>query len=212
MAVRGIYEPEYIMRRMKLGNSRYNGAYYYAKEIQHNMVPLIDTDRDWVLLNNIGCTDGAIVFVHNNLHPENYDWLSEYDDLVLVCGIPETVPKVAHLGHAVYLPLSVDVAEVERFKLPKKTCDVAFFGRKSKGQAVPQGVRYITGMERDFALHQVAQCRRVYAVGRCAIEARVLGCKILPYDPRFPNPRRWKVLDNKEAAEMLQEKLDAIGG
>ena len=44
------------------------------------------------------------------------------------------------------------------------------------------------------------------------IEAKVLGCEILPYDPRFPDPERWKVLDNRDAAVILQKQLDLIDG
>ena len=61
-------------------------------------------------------------------------------------------------------------------------------------------------------LKEVAKCRKVYAVGRCAIEAKYLGAEILPYDPRYPDPSIWQVLDNVEAAKILQEKLDKIDG
>ena len=37
-----------------------------------------------------------------------------------------------------------------------------------------------------------------------AIEAQILGCNVLPY------PDRWKVIDSKQAAAMLQAELDKI--
>ena len=59
-------------------------------------------------------------------------------------------------------------------------------------------------------LAAMARCESVYAVGRCAIEAKALGVKVLPYDERFPDPEVWQVLDNSEAAEILQRKLNRI--
>ena len=58
----------------------------------------------------------------------------------------------------------------------------------------------------------MARYKRVYAVGRCAIEAKILGCEVLPYDERFPNPDVWTVLDSKMAAKILQSQLDIIDG
>lgn len=53
----------------------------------------------------------------------------------------------------------------------------------------------------------VAKYRNALAVGRCAIEAMVLGCEILPYDRRCPDPSIWRVVDNREAAQMLQHEF-----
>ena len=197
--------------------NRFNGAYYYSKEIAETMIPLVDTDRSWITVNvpGLGC-DHAIVFVHNNLHPERYEWLRRYKDIVLVCGIPETVEKVAHIGKAIYLPLSIDVEYVKQFKIKKsdKTKGAAFVGRpvKKKYGKLPGGIDYLEGLERDKLLQRMAEYKEVYAVGRCALEAKVLGCRLKPYDDRFPNVSRWKVLDTREAAKILQERLDEIDG
>ena len=128
-----------------------------------------------------------------------------------MCGIPETVEKVSHLGKAIYLPLSIDVENVKQYARPK-TKKAAFVGRKAKrkGVELPEGIDYIEGLPRTKLLAAMAEYEEVYAVGRTAIEAKALGCKVLPYDPRFPDPERWRVLDNKEAAQMLQEKLNEI--
>ena len=40
----------------------------------------------------------------------------------------------------------------------------------------------------------------------------MLKCRLLPYDERYPKVSRWKVLDNKAAAEILQNKLNEIDG
>ena len=198
----------------RIGKNRFNGAFYYSKEICKYIIPYVKTDRNWITINIQGCgCDRAIVFIHNNLHPEHYDWLKQYDDLVLVCGIPETVPKVAHLGHAVYLPLSVNVDYVESFRVKHKTKDTAFVGRSGKKtENLPPGIDYLVDMPRTRLLKELAQYEKVYAVGRCAVEAKILGCEILPYDDRFPDTERWQVVDNREAAAMLQRMLDEIDG
>ena len=205
--------PLYRLRWERAGDNRYNGAYYYSVEIVRNIVPKVDTDRNWVTICSTGeCLDHSVVFVHNNNNPGRYSWMSAYEDLVLVCGVPSTCGKVAHLGRAVYLPLSVDVPYVERFRAPK-TRGTAYVGRPGKRNGIDLGdADLLEGMPRDELLARMAEYERVYAVGRCAIEARVLGCEVLPYDPRYPDPAIWKVVDNAEAAEMLQRILDDIDG
>lgn len=192
----------------------YNGAYYYSKEICRRIIPRVKTDRHWITIRvpDVGA-DHSIVFIHNNLNPERYDYLKRWDDLILVCGIPETVPKVEHLGKVIYLPLSIDVAEVEKHKREDRR-GVAFAGRASKkfGKIFPEGTKFISGLARPEFLQKLACFEKVYAVGRVALEAKALGCEILPYDPRFPDPERWEVLDNVEAAKILQMKLDLIDG
>ena len=209
--------PEYLKKWRAAGKNQYNGAYYYSQEIVDNIIPNIETSRNWITVNvkGVGC-DHAIVFIHNNLHPENYEWLRFYGyrDLVLVCGIPETVEKVAHLGKAIYLPISVDVDYVEQFRVEEKTKEAAFVGRPAKRKygKLPDGIDYLEGLPREDLLRAMAEYKTVYAVGRCAIEAKILGCKLKAYDPRFPKVKRWKILDNKDAVAMLQEELDRIDG
>lgn len=203
---------EYKVRRQLIGAGKWNGAYYYSREIVRNIIPRIETGRNWITLNVPGMgRDHSIVFVHNNIKPETYAWLKQYRDLILVCGVPETCEKVKHIGKTLYLPLSVDVKEVERFKA-EKTKEAAFAGRAAKLMTadIPEKVDIITGKPRGFMLEELARYKRVYAVGRTAIEAKILGCEVMPYDPRYPDPERWQILDNKEAAAMLQLELDKI--
>ena len=193
------------------GAARFNGAYYYSKEIVENIIPKIKTDRNWVTINIPGAgLDHSIVFIHNNIRPDYYDWLSKYDDLILVCGVPETCDKVAHLGTPIYIPLSIDVEFVESFKT-EKTKDTAYAGRANKKKGnIPEGVDLLEDLERAQLLAKMAEYEKIYAVGRTAIEAKVLGCEVLPYDPRFPDPELWEVVDNKDVIELLQEKIDEI--
>ncbi len=209
--------PAYIRKWQNAGLNQFNGAYYYSQEIVENIIPNIETSRNWITVNvkGVGC-DHAIVFIHNNKNPSNYEWLHYYGykDLVLVCGIPETVEKVAHLGKAIYLPISVDVDYVKQFRVEEKTKGTAFVGRpaKRKGLTLPDDIDYLEGLPREELLRTMAEYKTVYAVGRCAIEAKILGCKLKAYDPRFPKVSRWKILDNKDAVSMLQEELDRIDG
>ena len=205
----------YKQRWERAGANQHNGAFYYSKEITRNIIPNVRTDRNWITVNipGVGC-DHAVVFIHNNLHPERYSWLAQYTDLVLVCGVPETVQKVSHLGKAIYLPLSIDTEEIRQYTAEEKTKEAAFVGRPIKKAYgfLPRGIDYLEGMPREDLLKAMAEYRTIYAVGRCAIEAKALGCKVKAYDWRFPNPTRWKVLDNREAAQILQTHLDEIDG
>ena len=211
--------PAYIEKWKACGQNRFNGAFYYSQEIVKNIIPNVETDRNWITVNipPNGCNH-AIVFVHNNLHPENYEWLKQYDDLILVCGVEETCDKVSHLGKVIYLPLSVDKEYVKQFKLPKEErCGEVFAGRLAKrkkelGVELPEGIECLEGMEREELLKKMARYETVYAVGRTAIEAKILGCKLKAYDPRFPKVGIWKPLDNLDAAEMLQQMLNEIDG
>ena len=206
--------PKYREKWRSYGKNRFNGAFYYSLEISKLIIPKIRTDRDWVLVNQNGCAfDHSVVFIHNNIYTKNYDWLSKYDDLVLVCGVPSTCEKVSHLGRAIYLPLSVDVEYIEKFSCGK-TKDVAFAGREEKRlcYSFSESVDILEGMPRPQLLSEIAKYRSIYAVGRTAIEAKVLGCEVLPYDPRFPDPSVWRVIDSSEAAAMLQVMLDEIDG
>ena len=207
--------PKYRQKWLNAGRGKYNGAFYYSKEIVRNIIPNVRTDRNWITVNVPGVgADHSIVFIHNNLHPEHYDWLRDYKDLVLVVGIPETIEKVAGLGKVIYLPLSIDVAEVKAYKVKEKTKGSAFVGRPAKRRNVelPDGIDFIEYLPRKELLRKMAHYETVYAVGRCAIEAKALGCKLKAYDPRFPKVSRWKVLDNKDAAKLLQTELDLIDG
>lgn len=205
-------DPRYIESKSRLGADRYNGALYYSQEIVANIIPKVETSRSWVTVNVPGIAfDHSVVFVHNNQHTAIYEWLEAYDDVVMVCGVPSTVDKVSHIHPAVYLPLSVDVDYVQSFRRYKDR-DVAFVGRRSKAEGFFKTgeVPAVSGMPREELLAEVARYKRVYAVGRCAIEAKVLGCEVLPYDPRYPDPSVWQIVDNSEAAAVLQGILDKI--
>lgn len=210
--------PLYAKKRnnMPRKGDKYNGAYYYSKEIVKNIIPLVKTDRNWITVNIPsleGDFDHSIVFIHNNKNPNYYQWLRKYKDLILVCGVPKTMENMVFFGKPVYLPLSVDVKSVEKYKVNNKTKDAAFAGRRVKiNNRVPSTCDILTDMPKSKLLQEMAKYKKIYAVGRTAIEAKILGCEIGVYDDRFPDPRFWKIVDSKDAAKMLQKIIDEIDG
>ena len=209
--------PEYIAKWNKMHpEGRNNGAFYYSKEIVKNIIPNVETDYNWTTINIGRSMDHSIVFIHYNFNPlENYAYLQQYDDLILVCGIPSTAKEMRKkFKKVIYLPLSVDVAEVARHRRTKHWKDYAFCGRYSKvapyRDRLAEGTKIFCGKDRDEMLDEMSKFKYIYGVGRVALEAKILGCEVLPYDDRFPNPDIWKILDNKEAAKILQRKLNRI--
>ena len=202
--------PEY--KRLS-GNVHYNGAYYYSIEIVKNIIPEIDTDRNWMTLNipYVGL-DHSIVFIHNNLEFGQYEWLERLSDLVLVCSQPKTCQAMEKYGQVIYLPLSVDLEEVKSYSHITKDKGTAYVGRreKIKNITLPKDIDYICEESRSEMLNKMSHYLNIYAVGRCAIEGKILDCQILPFDPRYPNPKIWKILDNKDAAKILNNKLKGL--
>ena len=208
---------EYKSRYVGLGKNKHNGAYYYSKEIVENIIPSVPTTYNWVTVNIPGrCYDHSIVFIHDNDHPEVYGWLREYKDLILVCSMHKTeeaIKKLLPMHKTVYLPMSVDVDYVSQFKA-KHQRGVCYAGRldklSNKGVKIPRRCKALGDMPREELLAKMAKFKKVYASERTAIEAKVLGCEVLSYDPRYQDPEQWAVIDNSAAAIMLQEIVGEI--
>ena len=197
-----------------------NGAYFYSQEICENIIPYVKTDRNWVTVRvkHYQPPEHSIIFVHNNVHPEWYDCLNPNEhDYVLVCMLEETRDLLRERLNCrdkiIYLPLSVDVDYLNQFRCVK-TREVAFAGRRTTrnraGYEFDESVDYIEDLPREEFLKKLAEYKYVYAIGRYAIEAKALGCEILPFSPRFPDPNIWQVLDNHDAVKLLQSMLDEI--
>ena len=213
-------EPNYVKKRNSLveGN-KFNGAYYYSREIVKNIIPHVKTDRNWVTvrLADTPIPEHSIVFIHNNRNPNYYEFLRNYKDLILVCGLERTVENMQFFGKAIYLPLSIDVSYVKRFRVEEKTKEMAFAGRMIKiskmyHAPVPKECDILTNMPQHRLLQAMADYKKVYCTGRTALQAKVLQCEIGVHDPNFPDPRIWKVIDNRDAAKMLQDILNEIDG
>lgn len=208
---------EYMCRWLRMGRDKFNGVYFYSKEIVKNIIPHIETSYNWVTINAPGrCWDHSIVFIHDNLHPEWYRWLNNYDDLVLVCSLPfavENMKKICPKHRVVLLPLSIDTKYVKQFRT-EKTKKAAYAGRLAKlsdkvpeeRRAIPEGIDILGGTNREELLKAMAPYETIYAVGRTAIEAKCLECKIGIYNNLCPVDD-WEVLDNKDAAKILQKML-----
>lgn len=224
--------PEYIERRKNLGRGKYNGCYYYSVEIVKNIIPRVKTKRSWNTIGRDveGMTSGMIVFLHDNSTPWNYDWLKNYDDLVLVCSSKYTMDSVCYSGHTILLPMSVDTEYVKQFRT-EKTKDTCFVGNSwvktnirpynftsnkdiSHAQTfpIPGKVDFFSSLPREKLLKELAKYKKAYAIDRCAIEAKVLGCELMPLDTRYSVDDVGQVLDNRDAAKILQAELDKIDG
>lgn len=195
-----------------------NGAYYYSKELLDNIVPYIKTNRNWVLINvDNQCKDNSIVFIHNNKEPERYIYLNNYKNLIVVCSQIKTLRKIIKIlpkANCVYLPLSIDTEYVKKFKAKRKTKEVAYFGREVK---CPEKIKNnekidkIYNKPREELLKQVSKYKKVYAIGRCALEAKCLGCEVLHHEGEYENID-FNLLDNKEVIPMLQRFINEIDG
>ena len=212
--------PLYAKKRNSMGkDGKYNGAYYYSREIVKNIIPNVKTDRNWITIRLPEMTehpDYSIIFIHNNRNPNYYAYLKDYKDCILVCGMPHTAENLRFYGKTVYLPISVDVEQVKRYRVKEKTKEVAYAGRKSKlnyfNNRVPSGVDILSGMPQTSLLKEMAKYKTVYASGRTAIQAKILGCEVLPQETNYPDSSVWKVFDNRDAAKMLQQILNRIDG
>lgn len=202
-------------------SARNNGALYYAREIEKNIIPRVKTDREWNTVGRDldGMHDGMIVFLHDNNTPWHYEWLKKYKNLVLICSSRYTADSVKYSGHVVFLPMSIDTEYVKRF-LARKTRDICFVGnswvKKNLRIKIDKNVDCLTGMPREELLEKLARFQYAYAIDRCALEAKALHCKLLPTPTRYgcDVDYDWdsKVLDNREAARILQDKLNIIDG
>lgn len=203
------------------GKGAHNGAYYYSLEIVKNIIPNVVTNRPWDTMGMkfLRSADHAIVFLHHNLnHHIVYKWLKKYEDLVYVCSSWTTYnwAKMQTNGHAIFVPLSIDTEYVKQFKTGK-TKGACYAGNKwafklqDLKKYVPKEVDFPpANLPREELLKFIAPYTSCYAVGRSAIEAKCLGCKIKVCDSRYPDPSFWKVIDNKEAAKILQDQLDLL--
>lgn len=199
------------------GNLTPNGALIYSMNIVKNIIPNVKTDRPWVTINCKQCLDNAIYFIHSNVDLENrYGWLRDYKNLILVASQPETVKALKELkiaGHVIYLPLSIDKAYTLQFKnsVPHARKMVCYAGRPDKPFVDGLiGVEKLSNLTHPQLLERLNDYKYCYAVGLTAIEAKLMGCTILPFDRRYPDTRIWKILDGKEVAPLLQAKLDKI--
>lgn len=209
--------PEYQKLRNK-AKFQNHGCWFYSNEIVENIIPRVKTTRDWNTVGRDldGMHDHMIVFLHDNSTPWNYEWLKKYKDLVLVCSSHYTMDSVKFSGRTIFLPMNIDTEYVKQFRAPEKTKDTCFYGNpwvleNSDRTFLPEEeIEIISNVPRDEALKEVAKFKRCYAIDRCAQECQVLGCELEELWPRYSCDNFSKVLDNRDAAKILQEELDKL--
>lgn len=167
----------------------YNGAYYYAVEIEDIILPSLDLGRGTIITAGANLQmpkrvhERTAVVCHNNQDPEIQYKLLLGKDILWICSKPSTVDKMTRVGEkAVYIPLSIDTRYVEKFK-SKKTKDTAFVGnrwefKRDYLKSLPPEIDRLSNMPREELLTEMAKYRRVIAEGRCLMEAQVLGCEV----------------------------------
>lgn len=204
--------PAYKAIVKRIGDNKYNGGYYCSRDIVEGIIPRVNTTRNWITVNIGECLNHSIFFAHNYIRPERYEFLKKYDDVVIVCHHQFVADNLKDYGPTIVIPAFVNVDYVKQFRT-KKTRETAFVGRSEvrKGFFIPEDVDYIENLPRPHLLRQMAKYKNVYAIGRTAIEARVLGCNVLTFNPLWPDPDYWQILDVKDAAEILQKELNKYG-
>lgn len=219
MIVIGTQAERYQLWRYSKTTGIYNGAYYYAKEIEDIILPAIDRE---IYIVTVGGTlqtrksipNGAVVVCHNNQNPAGAYMNLFGKDILWICSKESTVPKLtAHGENAVYVPLSIDTEYVSKFKT-KKTKDMAFVGnrwgfKEAYLDSLPDNIDQLSGMERTDLLREMAKYKRVIAEGRCLMEALVLGCKgeIPEYNDSKLGAIYREPLDSRDAIPYWREAL-----
>lgn len=214
--------PEYLSYWSGKPNNRgrFNGAFFYSQEIVKNMLPCIETDRniDTLGMRAVGSLEHSIVFIHHCINWDAvYGWLDEYTDHIYVVSTRPTFEWFkSHNKKAILLPLSVDVDFVSQFR-ERKTKGACYAGnrwafkREDEDKNIPSYVEFPpANLPREDLLRFIAQYKELYAIGRCAIEGLILGCEIKPFYRAYPDPSYWRVLDNKDAANLLQRAINQI--
>lgn len=220
MIVYGTQSDRFKEWRNKQTTGKENGAYYYAREIEENILPVIDL-HEFIL--TAGATlyiakdipDGAVVVCHDNRSTrQSYGHLFN-KGITWICSKQSTVEALVSYGeHGVYVPLSIDTEYVKQFKR-KKTEDIAYVGnswafKREYLNALPANVEQLSGMDRVKLLQEMAKYKRVIAEGRCLMEAQVLGSKTEV--PKYDNAESVfvKALDNRQTIPEWTTALEGV--
>ena len=209
----------YVRKWENLPSGKFNGAYYYSRDIEEHLAPYLTTKRPINVIGTVCCggVDHMVVFIHNYLNSKAYGWLSRYNDVIVVSSDYNVEDEILKNHKVIHLPLSVNVEEIAKHKVKKKTEDACYMGnqwvfkKQELAELVPPDVHRFGEMDREKLWDIVAKYKYAYAIGLCAIEARVLGCRLKMSRYRYPDPEgKFKVFDLREAAVCLQEAIDIL--
>lgn len=208
---------DYVRKWEALESGKWNGGYYYSMDIENHIAPKIETDRPINVLGvkTCGGTNRMLVFIHNYLDASDYFWMRKFDDVIIVSSDYNVEKPLLDVKlRVIHLPLSVNVAEVAKHKITKKTQEECYVGnqwafkKQELQELVPPEVHRFGEMPRERMWDTIAKYKYVYAIGLCAIESRILGCRLKMSRYRYPDPEEaFKVFDLDEAAQCLNEGL-----
>jgi len=214
------HDPNYLLKFGQLDkNSKFNGAYYYTKTFEEDIVPYVKTDRPWNLIGfkTCGGVDNMITIIHNNIEPsKDYIFLHKYQNVVSISNVKKTAEVMLQYGYSIYLPPCVNVKKVRAFgKGIKKDQVACFVGnpwpvyRDEIDKYVPAWVHRFGAMPREELLPIVAHYKEAYAIAVTAVECRALGCEIMKRSDRY-DPEDFPLFDVGDAVKCIEHALDIV--
>ena len=220
MIIYGTQSPVYKAYRSGSLRGKNNGAYFYPLEIENDILAdfkhldLLVITAAALRYNPRHIPNGSIVICHDYTRPLITYAKFLNKDILWICSSEKAVKQFTDKNErAVFIPLSIDVDYVKKFKTTK-TKDNAFVGNVwSYKQEYVNGledVDIITELPRDELLKQMAQYKHVIAEGRCQMEALALGCKVST--PKFKSKTSIlykKPIDTKDVYDDWKLALEA---
>jgi hypothetical protein len=206
---------EYKAAQSKLNRGKFNGAYFYSKEIVDCFIPQIKTTYNWQTINHQKAPEHCIVFVHSNNALHRYDYLLKYKDIILVCSTHNSLNELKKKGHkkVIYVPLSIDTDYLDNFKMDKKYGTIAAgnlwaFTPETKVMFIRNRIKHYHDIPREDLLKLMAKSKTVYAIGRTAMEAIYLGANVIQPDKEYPVEKYTTYFTQKQAIEILRKEIE----
>lgn len=215
----GTDHPTYRFSRLRKHHGLYNGAYFYAKEIEDIILPKINHSRvtivtaGSVIFSSHQIPDRAIIVCHHNINPVGTYGRYLNRGMLWITSKKSTMKKLKDANEkAVYIPLSIDTKYVKKFR-QKKTKDIAFVGNKWGFKRhylnnLPDNIDQLYNLPREELLTEMAKYKTIIAEGRCNIEAQVLGCKVkLPSYGSGIDVVKREVVDSREVIDLWKKAI-----
>lgn len=215
----GTDHPTYRFGRLRKHHGLYNGAYFYAKEIEDIILPKINHSRvtivtaGSVIFSSHQIPDRAIIVCHHNINTVGTYGRYLNRGMLWITSKKSTMKKLKDANEkAVYIPLSIDTKYVKKFR-QKKTKDIAFVGNKWGFKRhylnnLPDNIDQLYNLPREELLTEMAKYKTIIAEGRCNIEAQVLGCKVkLPDYGNGIDVVKREVVDSREVIDLWKKAI-----
>lgn len=207
---------EYLIAQSKLSAGKFNGAYFYSKEIVESFIPNINTTYNWQTINHQTAPEHCIVFVHSNNALERYDYLLKYNDVILVCSTHNSLNQLKRKGHkkVIYVPLSIDTDYLDNFKNDNEkngtiaTGNQWAFTNETKKFFIKNNIKHYHDIPREQLLTLMSNAETIYAIGRTAMEAIYLGANVIQPDKEYPVEKYTTYYKQEDAIRILQQEID----